>query len=183
MYNLGAVIGQLPFALLFRKLPMNYLISSLDLLWGVFTLLQYRAEGYSELTAYRFLVGLFESAFFPGVHYVFGSCYRADEISRRDGVFFVGLTLGTLTASLIQAAASAHLSGVAGLAGWRYVFQRHKPAASKSTDSCRSDGCLSSMPSSPSPSAFWVSSFGQVRRIKPSLSSCPRRKFTLPRSD
>lgn len=34
----------------------------------------------------------------------------------------MGLTLGTLTASLIQAGASARLDGVHGLAGWRWMY-------------------------------------------------------------
>jgi hypothetical protein len=44
---------------------------------------------------------------------------RADELGRRGGIFYIGLTLGSLTAGLIQSAASANLEGVAGLAGWR----------------------------------------------------------------
>lgn len=68
------------------------------------------------------MTDLKQSAFFPGVHYVFGAWYRGDEISRRGGVFYVGLTLGTLTASLIQGACAAHLDGVNGLAGWRWMF-------------------------------------------------------------
>ena len=60
-----------------------------------------------------------QSAFFPAVHYVLGSWYRGDEIQRRGGVFYVGLTLGSLTAGLIQSGASAHLDGVHGLSGWR----------------------------------------------------------------
>jgi MFS family permease len=79
IYSLGAVLGQLPFALLFPKVRMNYLVPALDILWGLFTLLQYRASSYSEMMAYRFLVGLFESAYFPAVHYVLGSWYRGDR--------------------------------------------------------------------------------------------------------
>ena len=122
IYTLGAVLGQLPFALLFPKVRMNYLVPALDILWGLFTLLQYRASSYSEMMAYRFLVGLFESAYFPAVHYVLGSWYRGDEINRRGGVFYVGLTTGTLTAGLLQSAATTHLDGVHGLAGWRWMF-------------------------------------------------------------
>lgn len=122
MYTLGAVLGQLPFALLFTKVRMNLLVPGLDVLWGIFTLLQYRTQSYSELMAYRFLVGLFESAYFPAVHYVLGSWYRGDEINRRGGVFYVGLTLGTLTAGLLQSASTTYLDGVHGLAGWRWMF-------------------------------------------------------------
>lgn len=122
MYTLGAVLGQLPFALLFPKVRMNLLVPGLDVLWGIFTLLQYRTQGYAEMMAYRFLVGLFESAYFPAVHYVLGSWYRGDEINRRGGIFYVGLTLGTLTAGLLQSASTTYLDGVHGLTGWRWMF-------------------------------------------------------------
>ncbi|TQV95834.1 hypothetical protein V2A60_001003 [Cordyceps javanica] len=56
------------------------------------------------------------------MHYIFGSWYRGNEIARRGGVFYVGLTLGTLTAALIQSSASARLDGVNGLAGWRWMY-------------------------------------------------------------
>ncbi|RAH72463.1 putative MFS transporter Seo1 [Aspergillus aculeatinus CBS 121060] len=122
MYTVGAVVGQLPFAYLFTRVPISWLIPIMDIAWGIFTLLQYRATSYSEMMAYRFLVGWFEAAFFPGMHYIFGAWYRGDEIARRGGCFYVGLTLGTLTASLIQAGASSRLDGVSGLAGWRWMF-------------------------------------------------------------
>ena len=51
-----------------------------------------------------------------------GSWYRGDEIARRGGVFYVGLTLGTLTAALIQSGASSKLDGVHSLAGWRWMY-------------------------------------------------------------
>jgi hypothetical protein len=63
-----------------------------------------------------------KSAYFPAVHYVYGSFYRADEIGRRGGVFYIGQMLGILTAGLIQAGAAKHLNGVNGLAGWRWMF-------------------------------------------------------------
>ncbi|KAF1847832.1 MFS general substrate transporter [Cucurbitaria berberidis CBS 394.84] len=122
LYILGAVLGQLPFMYLFTKIPMYYLIPFLDIGWGIFTLLQYRVQSFAELAAYRFLVGWFEAAFFPAIHYIFGSWYRGDEIGRRGGFFYVGLTLGTLTAALIQSAASSQLDGVHGLAGWRWMY-------------------------------------------------------------
>ncbi|KAI9733927.1 MAG: MFS transporter (Seo1) [Cirrosporium novae-zelandiae] len=122
IYVLGAVLGQIPCAYLLTTIPMQLLIPTMDLGWGTFNLLQFRANSYSEIMAYRFMVGLCESAYYPGVHYVLGSWYRADEIGRRGGLFFLGNTLGTLTASLIQSRASSHLDGVNGLAGWRWMF-------------------------------------------------------------
>jgi len=121
-YTVGAVVGQIPFMFLFTYLPMHWVIPGLDIAWGIFTLLQYRTTSFAELAAYRFLVGWFEAAYFPGMHYIFGAWYRGDEIGRRGGVFYVGLSLGTLTAGLITAGASNNLEGVAGLAGWRWMY-------------------------------------------------------------
>ncbi|KAK7422148.1 MFS transporter (Seo1) [Neonectria magnoliae] len=121
-YLIGAVTGQIPFFFLLTYVPIHWLIPFLDVAWGIFTLLQYRVTGYAELAAYRFLVGWFEAAFFPVMHYLFGSWYRGDEIARRGGVFYVGLSLGTLTAGFIQAGASSRLEGVSGLEGWRWMY-------------------------------------------------------------
>lgn len=74
LYILGAVLGQLPFMYLFTRVPMYYLIPLMDVAWGIFTLLQYRVTTFAELAAYRFLVGWFEAAFFPAIHYIFGMC-------------------------------------------------------------------------------------------------------------
>lgn len=122
IFYVANVIGILPFIYLFPRVPMHILVPTLDLGWGIFTLLQYRAQSYGEIMAYRFLVSLFEASYFPGVHFVLGSWYRSDEMGRRGGTFYAGLTLGTLTASLLQAAATTYLDGRDGLAGWRWLF-------------------------------------------------------------
>lgn len=60
MYVVGAVVGQIPFMFLFTMFPMNWVIPFLDVCWGIFTLLQFRANSFAEMAAYRFLVGWFE---------------------------------------------------------------------------------------------------------------------------
>lgn len=60
VFVVGNVVGLLPFIYLFPRVPMHYLVPTLDLLWGIFTLLQYRAQSFGEIAAYRFMVSLFE---------------------------------------------------------------------------------------------------------------------------
>ncbi|KAF1849564.1 major facilitator superfamily transporter [Cucurbitaria berberidis CBS 394.84] len=122
LFTLGSVLGQIPFLFIMTYIPIQWLIPACDILWGVFTLLQYRVHSYAELAAYRFMIGWFEAAFFPAMHYVFGSWYRGHEIARRGGIFYTGLGAGTLTAGLIQAGASKGLEGVHGMEGWRWMY-------------------------------------------------------------
>lgn len=60
IFTVGNVVALLPFMYLFPRVPMHYLVPALDLLWGIFTLLQYRATSYAEIMAYRFMVSIFE---------------------------------------------------------------------------------------------------------------------------
>lgn len=60
IYIVGAVLGQLPFLFLFTYLPMYWVLPGMDIGWGIFTLLQFRANSYAEMMAYRFFVGWFE---------------------------------------------------------------------------------------------------------------------------
>ncbi|KAJ5518366.1 Major facilitator superfamily domain general substrate transporter [Penicillium expansum] len=124
IFTVGNVVALLPFMYLFPRVPMHYLVPTLDLLWGIFTLLQYRATSYAEIMAYSkpFVLLTLIGILFPGVHFVLGSWYKSNEIGRRGGAFYIGLTLGFLTASLLQSATLDYLDGVNGLPGWRWLF-------------------------------------------------------------
>jgi hypothetical protein len=65
MYSIGVVFGQIPFVFLFTYIPMYWTIPFMDVMWGVFTLLQYRANSFGEMAAYRFFVGWFEACSQP----------------------------------------------------------------------------------------------------------------------
>ena len=60
IFVIGNVLGLLPFAYLFPRVPMHYLVPALDFLWGIFNLVQYQANSYSEIMAFRFMVSFFE---------------------------------------------------------------------------------------------------------------------------
>lgn len=64
MYIIGAALGQIPFLFVFTYVPMYWLVPGMDICWGIATLLQFRAQSFAEMAAYRFLVGWFEVCFF-----------------------------------------------------------------------------------------------------------------------
>ena len=69
-----------------------------------------------------FLVGLFESSFFPVVLYVLGSWYTKTELAKRVAIFHVTAPLGTAFGGYLQAAVYTNLDGVHGLTGWRWLY-------------------------------------------------------------
>ncbi|BEJ17171.1 hypothetical protein CspHIS471_0605720 [Cutaneotrichosporon sp. HIS471] len=116
------VLGQIPSNLLLTRVSPRWVIPSLELAWGVCTLAAYRVSSYRQLYVLRFLVGLFESGFYPGIHYLLGGWYTPRETGKRAMIFWLSGSVGQMFSGFLQAAAYNHLSGRYGLPGWRWLF-------------------------------------------------------------
>lgn len=121
LYTVGTILFQLPMMYVIHRYPTHIILPVMDLGWGLFTLAIYRSNGLGELKGYRFFVGVFESAFYPTIHYLLGSWYKPSEYARRAGIFYFGKMLGLCTAGLIMSAC-VRLDGIHGIAGWRWMF-------------------------------------------------------------
>ncbi|KAF5525069.1 putative transporter SEO1 [Colletotrichum aenigma] len=115
----GAMI---PACYFLTKYPANLVLPSLELGWGLATLGLAFVKNVKAIYALRFFVGLFECCSFTGTIYVIGSWYKKTEVARRVALFFISSPLGTMFAGYLQAAAYTNLSGVHGMAGWRWLF-------------------------------------------------------------
>ncbi|OWZ68204.1 hypothetical protein AYX14_05536 [Cryptococcus neoformans] len=122
IWTVGYVIGQIPSNLLLTRIEPRWVIPALELGWGIATLGSYGVKSYKALYALRFLVGLFDSGFYPGMHYMLGGWYTPSEIGKRASIFWVAGSLGQMFSGILQAAAYNNLSGIHGLAGWRWLF-------------------------------------------------------------
>ncbi|KAI4725588.1 MFS general substrate transporter [Aureobasidium sp. EXF-10728] len=122
IWTVGYVIGQIPSNLLLTRVSPRWIIPSLEVGWGIATICTSRVESYKALYALRFLVGFFESGFYPGIHYMLGSWYTPREIGKRSMIFWLAGSVGNMFSGFLQAAAYKNLSGVHGHAGWRWLF-------------------------------------------------------------
>ncbi|KAF7292077.1 MFS general substrate transporter [Mycena indigotica] len=121
-WTAGYVIGQIPATLLLTRVSPRYVIPTLELLWGLMTLATYSVKSTKMLYALRFLVGLFESGFYPGMNYILGSWYTPRELGKRMSLFYASGNMGMMFSGFLQTAAYKHLNGVHGLAGWRWLM-------------------------------------------------------------
>ncbi|KAL1604803.1 hypothetical protein SLS60_004343 [Paraconiothyrium brasiliense] len=122
IWTVGYVIGQIPSNLLLTRVSPRWVIPALEVGWGIATFCTAAVKSYKELYALRFLVGLFESGFYPGIHYLLGSWYTPQELGKRAMIFWLAGTVGNMFSGFLQAAAYTNLNGVHGLSGWRWLF-------------------------------------------------------------
>jgi hypothetical protein len=72
-YTCAYAVMQVPSTLIIQKIRPSYWLAFIEVGWGVFTFAQAGMRNTNMLYAFRFLVGFFESSFFPCMLYVLGS--------------------------------------------------------------------------------------------------------------
>ncbi|KAF3392712.1 Pantothenate transporter liz1, partial [Penicillium rolfsii] len=122
IFTVGYVIGQIPCNLLLTRVSPRWVIPTLEVGWGVAVICMSSVKSYKALYALRFLVSIFESGFYPGIHYMLGSWYTPREIGKRSMIFWLAGSIGQLFSGFLQAAVYTNLDGVLGRAGWRWLF-------------------------------------------------------------
>lgn len=104
------------------RVNVNWFLPACDLLWGVFTLVQFKASSVTQLYAFRFMVGALGGFFFPAVQWYLGSWYKRSEMNRRGALFFVAAQVGSMSSGYIQAGVHTSMNGRNGIAGWRWLY-------------------------------------------------------------
>ena len=97
--------------------------------WTAFTFAQAAAQNTSQMYAFRFMIGLFESGFSPVIIFLLGCWYTKTELAKRIAIWHITGFFGQATSGFMQAAIYDSLNGVHGLAGWRwmYISKSHLP--------------------------------------------------------
>lgn len=71
---------QIPSTIIIQHVRPSYWLGMMEIGWGAFTFAQAGMSSYNQLYAFRFLVGLFESSWFPCMLFVMGSWYTKTEL-------------------------------------------------------------------------------------------------------
>ncbi|HEY4169476.1 MAG TPA: MFS transporter [Reyranella sp.] len=127
-YGLGAgaffwsyVLFQFPANMMLSRIGARIWISLIMVVWGLCSAGTAFVTGETSFVAVRFLLGIAEAGFFPGVAYFMTCWFPALYRGRMMGIFYAfgaasGIIGGPLGGNLLK------LDGVLGTAGWRWIF-------------------------------------------------------------
>ncbi|PQE22379.1 MFS transporter protein [Rutstroemia sp. NJR-2017a WRK4] len=115
------ILFELPSNLILRRISPSTWITFIMTSWGIITICQGLVHSHAALVGLRFLLGLFEAGFSPGAVYLISMYYKRYELQWRLSVFFAASILAGGFGGLF-AYALAHMDGVGGYKGWRWIF-------------------------------------------------------------
>lgn len=121
IFFVGYFLFEVPSNLILARIGARVWIARIMITWGLISSAMALVRTPAEFYALRFLLGVAEAGFFPGVIYYlslwFPAAARASAISRfMTATAVSGIVAGPLSAALFT------LDGISGLAGWQWIF-------------------------------------------------------------
>lgn len=90
--------------------------------WGLVSVLTSQVKNYSGIVACRFVLGLVEAPFFPGILFYLSKWYTKKELNLRMAIFYSGSLISGAFGNLIAAGILNGLKGKNGLTAWQWLY-------------------------------------------------------------
>ncbi len=120
IFFIGYVLFEVPSNVILAKVGARIWIARIMISWGLLSAAMALVEGPTSFYVLRFLLGVAEAGFFPGIIYFLSCWFPAAYRARILGAFMVAIPLS----GLLGAPLSTRLLGLEGfgLAGWQWMF-------------------------------------------------------------
>ena len=121
IFFIGYALFEVPSNIILARVGARRWIARIAISWGLLSCAMLFARGPLSFYALRFLLGIAEAGYFPGIIYYlshwFPQRYRARAISR----FMIGIPLSSMLGGPLGGMLLG-LDGTLGLAGWQWLF-------------------------------------------------------------
>jgi sugar phosphate permease len=122
VFFIGYLFFQIPCNMALQKIGAKRWLGPIMIVWGLVSACTMFVHGTSEFYAIRFVLGIVESGFFPGVilylTFWFSSRYRAQMVA----IFMTAVPLSGFIFGPISGWLMKRMDRVAGLHGWQWLF-------------------------------------------------------------
>ena len=121
IFFIGYVLFEVPSNLALEKFGASRWIARIIVTWGIVSMLMVTVSGEVSFYVLRFLLGVAEAGFFPGIILYLTYWYPAEYRARFLAAFGIAVPISTVIGAPISGLLLG-LDGVAGLKGWQWLF-------------------------------------------------------------
>jgi MFS family permease len=122
IFFIGYFFFEVPSNVLLKKYGARMWIARIMISWGIISSCMIFVKGAHSFYAMRFLLGLAEAGFFPGVIFYLTLWYPSDRRSTRTAWFVAAIAVSGVIGNPISGSIMDALSGAMGLRGWQWLF-------------------------------------------------------------
>ncbi|KAL8286668.1 hypothetical protein RQP46_004196 [Phenoliferia psychrophenolica] len=121
IYFVTYIVSEVPATLVLKFITPKLWLPLLTGLWGFMAAMMGVVSNYEGLLAVRALLGALEGGLLPGMVLYLSMLYRRDEMALRMGIVYSSASLSGAFGGLLATGLN-RMNGVAGYAGWRWIF-------------------------------------------------------------
>jgi ACS family tartrate transporter-like MFS transporter len=122
LFSLTYLLLEIPSNLALERFGARLWIARIMITWGLISAGMAFVTGEKSFYTMRFLLGVAEAGFFPGVVVYLGNWFPRHYRARITGLFLMAIPLSGLVGSPISGLLLDQMNGVYGLAGWQWMF-------------------------------------------------------------
>jgi MFS family permease len=122
IFFLGYFIFEVPSNVILARVGARRWIGRIMVTWGAISGLTAFVSTPMEFYIARFALGLAEAGLIPGIIYYTSNWFPSHWRGRIWGVFYIALASAGLVGGPLSGMILGHLSGAAGVAGWKWLF-------------------------------------------------------------
>ena len=122
MFFVAYFFFEVPSNLALSRFGARLWIARIMITWGLISAGMAFVSGEKSFYALRFLLGVAEAGFFPGVVVYLGNWFPRRYRARITSVFLMAIPLSGLIGSPISGLLLDYMNGVWGLSGWQWMF-------------------------------------------------------------
>lgn len=122
IFFLGYLLLEVPSNLALHRFGARRWLARIMLTWGVLSTLMAFVPNPVVLSVLRFLLGVAEAGFFPGIILYLTFWFPAAQRAKAVAMFMLAIPLSTAIGSTLSSVLISAGNGVFGLAGWRFMF-------------------------------------------------------------
>ncbi|WP_353232323.1 MFS transporter [Pseudomonas helleri] len=121
LFYLGYILTEVPSNIALKRYGARRWIARIMISWGAITVLTMFVNTAESLYIARFLLGIAEAGFYPGILFWMSFWLPSRSLTRAYSLFQLGIPISLAIGSLVTAQL-LRLDGVGGLHGWQWVF-------------------------------------------------------------
>ncbi|MED0973319.1 MFS transporter [Bacillus paramycoides] len=121
IFFLGYFLFEIPSNMIMHKVGAKFWIARIMISWGIIVALTAFVQSATHLYIARFLLGIAEAGFFPGVILYFTYWFRNKERGRASSSLVMALPIGTIIGAPLSTWIMDNIAWY-GISGWRWMF-------------------------------------------------------------
>jgi D-galactonate transporter len=122
IFFIGYFLFEVPSNLLLEKIGARKTLARITILWGLASMAMIYVKTPASFYAMRFLLGIFEAGFFPGVVLYLTYWFPAERRARINGLFMTSFAVAGIVGGPIAGFIMSTMEGVGHLANWQWLF-------------------------------------------------------------